>query len=126
MKISFQKLALPEKDTVVLGVLAGSKMLPLTRDMDRAVKGLLKQAMADSTFNGGAHETLAVATPRGPVLLYGLGDGKEIDAGWAEKAGGSIYAALAKSGAKIAHVVFEAHKGGEEGWRHAPPILVWP
>ena len=115
MKISFQKMALPEKGTVVLGVLAGGKMLPLTRDMDRAVKGLLKQAMADSTFDGGAHETLAVATPRGPVLLYGLGDGKAIDAAWAEKAGGTIYAALAKSGAKVAHVVFEAHKGGEEG-----------
>ena len=71
--------------------------------------------MADSTFDGGAHETLAVATPRGPVLLYGLGDGKAIDAAWAEKAGGTIYAALAKSGAKVAHVVFEAHKGGEEG-----------
>ena len=50
MKISF-KMALPEKGTVVL-VLAGGKMLPLTRDMDRAVKGLLKQAMADSTFDG--------------------------------------------------------------------------
>ena len=115
MKISFQKMALPEKGTVVLGVLAGGNMLPLTRDMDRTVKGILKQAMADSTFDGGAHETLAVATPRGPVLLYGLGDGKAIDAAWAEKAGGTIYAALAKSGAKVAHVVFEAHKGGEEG-----------
>ena len=38
MKISFQKMALPEKGTVVLGVLAGGKVLPLTRDMDRAVK----------------------------------------------------------------------------------------
>jgi leucyl aminopeptidase len=44
-----------------------------------------------------------------------LGDGEGIDELWAEKAGGSIFAALAKTGASKINVIFEPHASAEEG-----------
>jgi leucyl aminopeptidase len=115
MKITFQKLTLPKTGGLVLGVMEGCKLLPLGQEMDAAVDGLLTQAMKEARFNGKDHESLKVATPRGTVLLYGLGSGQDIDALWAEKAGGSIFAVLAKIGLSKVNVLFEMHEGGEEG-----------
>jgi leucyl aminopeptidase len=44
-----------------------------------------------------------------------LGDGESIDELWVEKAGGSIFAALAKTGASKINVIFEPHASVEEG-----------
>lgn len=115
MKITFQKLSLPKTGALVLGVMSGCKLLPLGVEVDAAVDGLLTQAMKDARFDGDDHQTLNVATPRGAVLLYGLGDGESIDELWAEKAGGSIFAALAKTGASKINVIFEPHASAEEG-----------
>ena len=111
MKITFANLALPSKGSIAIGVMEERKLLKLGKQLDRSVGGLLSSAMASSRFTGKAHQSLSVFTPKGRVVLYGLGKGENIDELWAEAAGGNIRAHLAGSGESEVSVVFEGHPG---------------
>ena len=108
MKIAFAKLGRPQKGAMVCSVAEGGKLSPTAREVDRETKGLIGTAMAGSRFTGKAHQTLTVFTPTGRVVLYGVGNPKDLDAKWAETAGGNIAAALAKSGETEVTVVMES------------------
>ena len=107
MEISFAGLAAAPTGAVVLGVREDRVLVPATAQFDSNAGGLLQAAMASSRFSGKAHQTLTVFAPGGRVLLYGLGNGEGIDRLWCERAGGSIVAALAKSGESAVSVVFD-------------------
>jgi leucyl aminopeptidase len=109
MKIGFQKLALPTKGAVVVGVMEDNVLLPLGAELDEQLGGLLSRAMKANKFSGKPNQTLSVFGATGTVLLYGLGDGSKIDELWAENAGGSIVGALLDTGDKEAAVLFESH-----------------
>ncbi len=111
MRIAFGELALPEKGALAVGVLEGREPTPMTAALDAATGGLLAAAMEGSRFEGKAHQVLHVFAPRGRVLLYGLGSGEDVDALWCERAGGSLYAALSKSGAESVSVLVEDREG---------------
>ncbi len=113
MRIAFGKLAFPKKGALVLGVMENRKLTAMGKEADSASGGLLAKAMTASRFTGKAHQTLTVFAPTGRVLLYGLGDGKGMDALWCEKAGGTVAAALAGSGETEVSVAIEALKGAD-------------
>ena len=109
MKVGFQKLAMPTKGAIVVGVMEGRTLLPLGAELDARLDGLLSRAMKANTFTGKADQTLSIVGATGTVLLYGLGDGSKIDELWSENAGGSIVGALLAQGNKEAAILFEPH-----------------
>lgn len=108
MKIAFTKPARPKKGAVVCAVLSDGSLSPTAHAIDRETDSLISAAIAGSRFAGKAHQTLTVFTPAGRVVLLGVGDPAKIDAKFAEAAGGTVYAALAKSGETDATVMIEA------------------
>ena len=109
MKIGFQKLALPNKGAIVVGVMDGGTLLPLGAALDDQLGGLLSRAMKAHKFTGKENKTLSVFGDTGTVLLYGLGDGNKIDELWSENAGGSIVGEILGTGDKEVSVLFEPH-----------------
>ena len=109
MKVGFQKLTMPTKGAIVVGVMEGRTLLPLGAELDAQLDGLLSRAMTANTFTGKADQTLSLFGATGTVLLYGLGDGSKIDELWSENAGGSIVGALLAKGNEEVSVLFEPH-----------------
>ena len=100
MQVTFSKLALPKTGALVLGVLDKQKLLGAGVELDRKLDGLLATAMKASRFTGKAHQTLVVFSHQGRIVLYGLGDGSDINEKWCEDAGGKVAALLSNSGEK--------------------------
>ena len=115
MQVTFSKLALPKMGALVLGVLDRQKLLGAGVELDQKLDGLLVTAMKASRFTGKAHQTLVVFSHQGRIVLYGLGDGSDINEKWCEDAGGKVAALLSNSGEKTVSVMFEHHKGSGEG-----------
>ena len=115
MQVTFSKLTLPKTGALVLGVLDKQKLLGAGVELDRKLDGLLATAMKASRFTGKAHQTLIVFTHQGRIVLYGLGDGSDINEKWCEDAGGKVAALLSNSGEKTVSVVFEHREGADEG-----------
>ena len=109
MQVSFGKLESPKMGALVLGVLDKRKLLPLGTELDKNLDGLLVASMKSSHFTGKPHQTLVIFSPRGRIVLYGLGDGAKINGKWCEDAGGNITALLSNSGEKTVSVIFENH-----------------
>ena len=115
MQVSFGRLGSPEMGALVLGVLDKRKLLPVGTELDQNLDGLLLASMKSSQFTGKAHQKLVIFSSRGRIVLYGLGDGKNINEKWCEDAGGNITALLLNSGEKTVSVIFENHLGSEDG-----------
>lgn len=115
MKFSFAKPALPKAGTAVVTVFAGSVLGSAGRDLDQKTGGMLTRAMEASRFSGKRDETLAILAPAnldvGRVLLLGLGKAEDIDALTLQSAGGTVVAALEKSGETEAHVFADLPEG---------------
>jgi leucyl aminopeptidase len=115
MQVSFGKLESPKMGALVLGVLDKRKLLPLGTELDKNLDGLLVASMKSSQFTGKSHQTLVIFSSRGRIVLYGLGDGTNINEKWCEDAGGNITGLLLNSGEKTVSVIFENHLGSEDG-----------
>jgi len=100
MQVSFGKLESPKMGALVLGVLDKRKLLPLGTELDKNLDGLLVASMKSSQFTGKSHQTLVIFSSRGRIVLYGLGDGTNINEKWCEDAGGNITGLLLNSGEK--------------------------
>ncbi|PWC53163.1 leucyl aminopeptidase [Azospirillum sp. TSO22-1] len=115
MKFSFAKPALPKAGTIVVTVLAERTLGRAARDLDQKTGGMLTRAMEASRFTGKKDETLAVLAPAnldaGRVLLLGLGKAEDIAPLALQSAGGTVVAALEKSGESEAHVFVELPQG---------------
>ena len=90
MQVSFGKLEWPKIGALVLGVLDKRKLLPFGTELDENLDGLLLASMKSSQFTGKPHQTLVIFSSRGRIVLYGLGDGANINEKWCEDAGGNI------------------------------------
>ncbi len=107
MQVQFASPGESWDGALALGVYEERKMPARTAEVDASVDGLLARAMKSSRFAGTAHQTLTVFTPRGRVVLYGLGSGEDTDDLWCQKVGGTLVAALADSGETRLTVVVE-------------------
>ena len=79
MQVSFGRLGSPEMGALDLGVLDKRKLLPVGTELDQNLDGLLLASMKSSQFTGKAHQKLVIFSSRGRIVLYGLGDGKNIN-----------------------------------------------
>ncbi|MCY4589196.1 MAG: leucyl aminopeptidase [Alphaproteobacteria bacterium] len=107
MQVQFARPGEPWDGALALGVYEERRMPARTAEFDASVDRLLARAMEASRFAGKAHQMLTVFTPRGRVVLYGLGSGEDTDDLWCQKAGGTLVAALADSGEARLTVVLE-------------------
>ena len=82
MQVQFARPCEPRDGALALGVYEERRMPARTAEFDASVDGLLARAMGASRFAGKAHQMLTVFTPRGRVVLYGLGSGEDTDDLW--------------------------------------------
>jgi len=103
MTIKFAKTlttaAAKTTDTVIIPVTQALKIGGIAKDIDSKSKGALKRALkVNEAFKGKNGQTLQVILPSGHkfdrAVFIGLGEDKSLDALAAEKAGGTLYAAI--------------------------------
>ncbi|MEX2454149.1 MAG: leucyl aminopeptidase [Rhodospirillaceae bacterium] len=115
MKISFASLTLPRTGPIVVGVLAGKKMLATAERLDKATGGALTRAMNASRFKGEKGQTLTVMAPTGiganRVVMMGMGEAERFDDLAAQAFGGSACKAVSGTGDKSAVIAVDPVSG---------------
>ncbi len=115
MKINFASLTLPRSGPIVVGVLAGRKLLATAERLDKATGGALSRAMEASRFKGEKGQSLTVMAPNGVtasrIVMMGLGEAERFDELAAEAFGGNAYKAVAGGGDKSAVVAVDPVSG---------------
>jgi leucyl aminopeptidase len=115
MKFSFARPETPKSGAIVVTVATGTALGAAGEDLDRQTGGMLVRAMAAARFTGKRDETLTVIAPAGleasRILLVGLGAAADVDALALQGAGGSVIAALDKSGETEAAIMVEPPAG---------------
>lgn len=113
LKITFANYALPSQNAAILTVAAGQKLGEQGLKLDRKLAGVLKRAMAASTFTGAKEQTLTIITPAKSrltrLVLVGIGDPAKVDPLILQRVGGSAYAALNDKDAQAVLIV-DDHK----------------
>jgi leucyl aminopeptidase len=117
MKVAFAKAGMPATGTVVVGVGAERPLGTAAQELDRASGGAVTRAIGATRFAGKKDETLTLLAPAGlsldRILVVGTGDPAKLDAAGAEALGGTVVAALAKTGVTEAAVLFDLPAGLE-------------
>ena len=115
MRIGFSSLSLDRSGAICVFVTEGRHLSPSAQRLDRESGGVIARALASSRFKGGAGQTLDIVAPSNMkasrILLVGLGAPKNVDALAAQKAGGTIVAALGGSGDESASVACDPIAG---------------
>ncbi len=109
MKVSFDKLALPENGALVILVEKDAPFTGLAAEADNAVSGALSKAKDVSNFTGAVGQVKEIIAPAGlaveRVVLLGLGD-KGIDSNYTGlTTGATVVATLLNSGSETATVI---------------------
>jgi len=115
LKISFTPAAAPAQGALVLTVAADQKLGAKGLELDKKLGGVIRRALAVSSFTGAKDQTLCILTPAkshlSRLVLVGIGKPAEATALTLQHAGSAAFAAL-QSG-KDAQAVFlvDEHKG---------------
>ena len=108
MKISFAAPRQPRRGALVVGVFEDGRFDSPALQADEACGGALSRAVAASRFTGKLDQNLILLAPSGlsasRVLIQGLGRAEELGAKEMQSVGGTVAAALAKTGDKVATV----------------------
>ncbi|MBD24034.1 MAG: leucyl aminopeptidase [Candidatus Marinimicrobia bacterium] len=100
MKISFAKISVLSKGTVIYGVPNGGKLGPAASKFDKRTRGSLSRAMKSASFKGEKEKSLVVLAPVGTrldkVVLIGLGDVRDLRETAAERIGAIAYKIIAR------------------------------
>ncbi len=117
MKIGFSAPAMPRAGAIMVGILDGGDLSPMAERLEKATDGALRRAIGSSRFTGKRNQTLTLIAPAGSkasrIVLLGLGKGDDFDELAAQAAGGTVVAALARSGDKTAAVTVDAITGSK-------------
>lgn len=107
LKISFASTALPSQHALIVTVNDKRKLGEYGAKLDRKLGGVMRRAMAGSSFTGAKDQTLTIVAPAKSrltrLVLVGIGDSAKADGAVMESAGG---AALAAIGNKETQAVF--------------------
>ena len=108
MKVTFAAPSLPKSGALVLAVGESAELEGPAAEADAATGGALSRAAAAARFDGKPRAVVEILAPAGldaeRVLLAGTG--AELDERTAEDLGGTVCAALAKSGSRTATLVW--------------------
>ncbi len=114
MTVSFAKYAIPKTGALVLPLVEGADLKGPGADLDKALGGALKKAMAAARFKGKRGQMIEILAPAAPapdrVILMGVGKAETLDAQGAEQAGGRLMAHLLEGRATAAAVLAEPPK----------------
>jgi leucyl aminopeptidase len=108
--VSFSPTALPSSGTVAV-IIVGDKLGTAAQALDKASHGAISRAMTTSAFKGKLGETLTLLAPApglDRLIVLSAGPADKVDEISLQAAGGHLYAALARTKAKVAAVVVEA------------------
>lgn len=110
LRISFKKSSKQAADTVAVPVGAGLKLCAAGAELDAALHGFIKRALAAQTrFKGQKGRVLVLNAPEGAgfarLVLFGTGGEADAKAGAWEAEGGSLYAAFCEAGASSVKVL---------------------
>ncbi|HQX26482.1 MAG TPA: leucyl aminopeptidase [Alphaproteobacteria bacterium] len=128
LAISFSKTPRKGSDAAILPVFEGGKLGAFGKKLDEAANGYIAKVLkTNPSFSGKNGESLTLTLPGkasfSQVILAGLGKAAKLNAVQAEDAGGKIYAAAEKSGAKHITLVVDEDasnlKAGEIAARFA-------
>jgi leucyl aminopeptidase len=110
MKIAFAEFSLPTSGTLVLGVWQDRKLTEAAATVDQTLGGALARTIASGPFTGKAKQTLLLPALGGfdRILLLGIGEQAKLTLQMSEDLGGTVYTALAHSGATEAACVVGA------------------
>ncbi len=115
MNLTFAEPKLPRKGAIVVFVAAGGKLGASAKALDKTTQGAVARAASHDGFSGKSGETRALLAPAGledgMVILLGLGEGKELNALAARKAGAKVYQALVGAKAKSATLMVDGIAG---------------
>ncbi len=107
LKIVFSPATLPNRGVLVLTVATGQKLGEEGLRLDRKLGGVLKKAMAASTFSGAKEQLLTIVAPAksrlSRLILVGLGDPIKASDVVMQRIGGTAMAAL--QGNKDTHAI---------------------
>ncbi|WP_284223861.1 M17 family peptidase N-terminal domain-containing protein, partial [Brevundimonas denitrificans] len=111
MKFAFSEISIPKRGSLAVPVLADTVFPAITDEVDSATGGVLKRAIENSRFKGKAGEVLEILAPNGlevsRVVLFGLGDVKEITQTSIEDLGGTLVGKLNSAGARSVTVILD-------------------
>lgn len=98
LRITFAPHVLPTHNAAILTVAAGQKLGVQGTKLDRKLGGVLKRAMASSTFTGAKEQVLTIVAPAKSrltrLVLVGIGEADKADALVLQRVGGMAYASL--------------------------------
>ena len=108
MRVTFAGSALPKKGALVVFAAEGAVLSAAAQTVDKNTGGAIKRAIGASRFKGSKGQILAVSAPHNSglsrIIVPGVGKPVDVTPLAMEALGGKIYAALAKTGDKEAHV----------------------
>jgi len=108
MRVTFAGSALPKKGALVVFAAEGAVLSAAAQTVDKNTGGAIKRAIGASRFKGSKGQILAVSAPHNSglsrIIVAGVGKPVDVTPLAMEALGGKIYAALAKTGDKEAHV----------------------
>ncbi len=117
MRVTFAGTALPSKGALVVFASDGGALSTTGKAVDKTAGGALTRAIASSRFKGKKGQILTVSVPHGTdfsqVVLAGTGKADDVTALDMELLGGKIYAAIARTGEKDAHIAIDHPKGAK-------------
>lgn len=98
MKISFTQSLNQVVDATIVGAFEGSMLTQEGSVLDQETHGLLTKGMTLNHFTGKAKQSVTVITPKGRVVILGLGKKEDVrSAADLEALGGAIIPALTKT-----------------------------
>jgi leucyl aminopeptidase len=111
MKISFSNILLPKNGTIAVSVFKDGVLSSSAKEIDRLSKKMVARAIAASRFIGKSGEILEIPAPSGidaqRLILFGLGEKKELTLRDLENAGGALLKRSNANGEKIITVIVD-------------------
>lgn len=114
MKISFLDRSLPNEGPLIIGTFEGKKLEGIAVDVDKKTGGSLTRAIALKEFKGKKDEIIRLTSPSGlkvsEVILFGLGQEKDVTKLSIEELGAKVMNVLEKCKDRSAFVNLPALK----------------
>ncbi len=115
MTVRFSKYTLPKSGALVFALAEGAPLRGPAAELDKAMDGALKRAMATKRFKGARGQILELIEPPAPaparIILIGLGVAETLDAPAAESVGGKLMGHMIAHHAKTVSLVPDLPKG---------------
>ena len=117
MKIEFKRIVIPRSGALAVGITKGGHLSATAKSVDKRTKGAIARALKVSRFDGKKNQIEEILAPDGisvsRIILYGLGDPKEVTEATFESVGGRLISRANRSGDPTLAIAVDAESGGK-------------